>query len=128
MELGPKQKQWLEDLPKFKKTKGVLCCGDAFCCLGVYLHTQNDKPWVSTGGGKYGVRVGGLLQDAALPRGEWIALGLRSEVGDFSSPIKAGRGYYKCLADLNDNGPFRTHAQVAKFIREHKDKIFTRSA
>ena len=114
MKLEPRQEQWLADLPKYAKAKGCLYEKDrGFCCLGVYAETQ-----VSTAWGVYGTE--GVLDSKSS-----AALGLGSEDGTFTDPIRVGESFYWSLVDLNDNGPFTDHAQMATFIREHADKIFT---
>ena len=113
MKLGPRQEQWLADLPKYAKTKEFLYVkGKGFCCLGVYADTQVTKPWDE-------------YDRLVLEEPDWKSLGLRSCAGRFSEPILVGEKLFSSLADVNDYGPFRSHSRMATFIREHADKIFT---
>lgn len=116
MKLGPRQKKWIRDLPKYAKAKSQLYKkGVGFCCLGVYADTQVSTPWE-----KY--------PPSFLMEKDWRLLGLRNEMGSFSKHIKIGGRKYVSLVELNDRGPFQTHSEMADFINKHANLIFTRSA
>lgn len=116
MKLGPRQRKWLRDLPKYAKAEKQLYQeGEGFCCLGVYADTQVDTPWSAY--------FPDFLEDK-----DWRALGLRSGWGSFSHSIMVKDACYTNLIEVNDEGPFKTHAEMADFIREHADLIFTHSA
>lgn len=116
MKLGPRQRKWLRDLPKYAKAEEQLYHeGEGFCCLGVYADTQVDTPWSD-------------YPDDSLADKDWRALGLRSGWGCFLHSIMVKGVCYASLIEVNDEGPFTSHAQMADFIREHADLIFTHSA
>lgn len=135
MKLGPRQKQWLKDLPNFPKTTDSLAhspdgkCLDGFCCLGVYAHTQIDAPWENMHQGEPSFRT----PDGSLISGDLGVqlskeLGLRDVNGKFEFPIVADDGFtYSSLVELNDKSR-KDHAWAAEFIRKHADKIFTKAA
>lgn len=128
MRLGPIQEKWLEELPRHHKTEGVLhekVVGglDYFCCLGVFLNVLGDGCWSDE---SPGVFVGQHTEfNGELNHEHMVILGLHNRAGLFSESIRVHGHPYTSLVHLNDNGPFTNHAQMADFIREHADKIFT---
>jgi hypothetical protein len=127
MKLGPKQEQWLEDLPKYEKvTRRLGRVGEGFCCLGVYAHTQVEEPWIVADDGVMHYRYDEIHYAILAPK-DAEALGLRSPSGVFKFLIKVGHRDYESLAHLNDRGPFKDHAEMAEFIRDHAEDIFTRA-
>jgi len=120
--LGPNQRKWLRELPKYAKTEGALYIpGEGFCCLGVAAELFSPAPWEIDKGGDAFYRDRFARRNlASLAAEDWQALGLRSGAGSFDARFSG----YPNLVDVNDNNPDWTHADMAKFIRKHADKIF----
>jgi hypothetical protein len=124
MRLGPRQKKWVEDIPKYVQAKDNLCDGKGFCCLGVYAHTQVEAPWNedwSYTDSRY------VRQDIGLAEEDYEALGLKTDSGGFNQKIRYKGIHYTSLALLNDSGHI-TPTEMAAFIFKHRDIIFTKSA
>lgn len=130
MKLGPRQKKWLRDLPKYAKARNALYApGEGFCCLGVYADTQIEEPWEEVtgvfGGSQLGYKIGHIACTTDLAPSDYKKLGLKQE---FCPPIRIGDRAFCDIAEVNDGGPFTDHQQMADFIKAHADEIFERPA
>lgn len=129
-EMGPNQKAWVEALRsgKYAQTRSVLQNRKGFCCLGVAADVANEN----------GVKVvkakgtdqlrGSLLSSSQLNTLNW--LGLRT-----SSSLSKTIAMIDCrdlslsesgLMLLNDGFRY-SFEQIADFIEEHAEDLFTES-
>lgn len=126
MKLTEAQEKWLQALEsgQYKQGKDVLRDDeDCFCCLGVACDLFIPET-VDQGGYGYWYGEGADCEDSVAPKSVVEKLHLLSQNGKI-----AGRDEYEpnsCLAQLNDNG--QTFKQIAAFIRENPEKIFTKGA
>ena len=127
MKLGPRQTQWVEDIPLYEQAKGMLCDGKGFCCLGVYAHTQINEPWDITDINEWCYSDGITRTSTNLFENDWKRLRLRSGIGQFKSIIFWKGKQYETLIDLNDSFEI-TPEEMAQFIQGNADNIFTRAA
>ena len=130
MKLGPIQTLWLEQLEKHpeRQMSKSLGFGDArnykACCLGELLICKSRIKKL-----KFPFFDGELLDGDYFRGGSpelelensWQELGLRGSSGALKLQFKG----HDCLADANDNE--MTWPEIAKFIRENPDAVFTKS-
>lgn len=137
MKLGPLQIKWLELLEsgEYKQcVEGALCGLDddctevcSYCCLGLAaVKVLNHDYRISSTGS---VRV----NDQLYYLSDWLKLGLYSNDGKFRSTLTleemgayfpdATQLRYHHLVQTNDDGA--TFKQIAKFIRENPERVFT---
>jgi len=135
MKIGIKQEKWLKALEsgEYKQGKGQLCDEDGgHCCLGVAGRTMGLKFVLMDGETLSGYRIGG--ERNYLDRYEEI--GLMDWAGHIPNGIKEreAKEYFPEITDafgsgalsaINDRGA--THKQIAHFIRENPDRVFTKS-
>ena len=127
MKLGPRQKQWVEDIPQYEQAYETLCDGRGLCCLGVYAHTQVSEPWEITDAGKWYYSREGDPASTTLFKIDWENLGLRDWNGMFWAMLTWKNVAYESLVALNDSRRI-TPEEMAQFIQDNADNIFTRAA
>lgn len=111
--LGPNQQAWVDVLRsgKYEQCKGTLERSGSFCCLGVLcMVAQGKGPIIRFESNEL---EGGDLASQWRVR-EWVKL--RSNDGQ-------GQGLTS-LMELNDEKGY-TFPQIADFIEEHADKLFS---
>jgi len=114
MKLGKKQEKWLKALEsgRYKQGKDKLCDKNGrHCCLGVAARSMRKKFKLESF--RYSVEGCGT----GLVSFEEI--GLRSSGGKM-------RGETSSLITLNDSRGY-TFKQIAHFIRENPERVFTKS-
>jgi len=118
MKLGEKQQQWVDALRsgKYEQTKRRLKGNSGHCCLGVACQEFKDELDLeeTTDGETYSFN--GMPQE--LPSIVKNHLGLLTANGSVVS-------YRECLSSMNDNG--KTFDEIADFIEEHTNQLFTAS-
>ena len=113
---------------RYKQGKGQLCTIDGeHCCLGVAAKTMRKKFMLSPGGFIVEYSKGYLTSHEDI--------GLRDHWGSFDDALSEGEAYkyfenggmrgVRCLSQANDKGA--THKQIARFIRENPERVFTKS-
>ena len=138
MKLGPLQKQWIRELPKFPKSVGWLAvskpatwkkenCITGFCCLGVAAHLFAKAEWKESPKLYYSADQMHLQygnNDIMLGRALTDQLRLRTSSGVLAKPVEVEGKIINSLAALNDCFPSKDHSFTAKFIKEHADLVF----
>ena len=108
------QERWLTALEsgEYKQTRDLLRDDNGFCCLGVACDLSGLGTWTPV-----------LRRDEhvfATEDRERSTTGLLPAVREWLSIASDGEG---ALADMNDDG--KTFAEIAKWIRENADEVFT---
>jgi len=141
--LGPMQEAWVSALPNYEKVTGTLVRTDwsadengeqvpsieGYCCLGVLVDIQTDYNWT------HKPTFMSLFYDGILSYGSTLSpdlankLGLNSVYGGFSYlgdvfDVFVKDQSYTSLTQLNDEGPFTNHTEMAEFIRDYARLIF----
>lgn len=133
MKLGVKQEKWLKALEsgRYKQGSGALCYKNGnHCCLGVAARTMRKK-FVSDKGDAFTVDgKGGFLAD-------YTSLGLSGCGGELiggrltdkeaSRYFEFNQLYAPKLTNINDATDTGTFKQIARFIRENPERVFTES-
>lgn len=131
MELGIIQKTWIQSLKDHpeRQEKGILGYksknGNYFaCCLGelhiIGCQMRNLPPPFNSEG---------ILKDDntfITLKDSYKEYGLKDERGSFDSIVTIHGKHYLSLAAMNDGD--MTWPEIAKFIEENPEKIFTHSA
>lgn len=142
MELGPIQKQWVADLRAHGARQGVGVLGQKnaegnwsrMCCLGQLHLTACEM-----NGGEVALTPKDFMHTLS-PTGKrdigelhnYKDYGLRSSLGVLEKSVKSGDieyfeegtlGYWTSLAEFNDEGV--SWANIARYIEEHPDNVFT---
>lgn len=133
MKLGPIQEAWvksLEDHPE-RQIAGHLGKGTEkrykACCLGEGLVCLYRLGFVNNPFTAFGIMDS--KQNESTHTGmlaySYHKLGLRSGLGSLSAVIEMNGEKYQTLSSMNDRG--RSWAEIAAFIRENPEKVFTKS-
>lgn len=130
MELGPIQKQWIKNLRdnpnmQLKNQLGICDNGKLVkaCCLGMLLHTYNEANGIEDT-----VIAGSLYcniyADSAYALENYEQLGLYGSGGNIAYHPEDPNSM-DSLATMNDSG--KTWPEIADFVEQHPDNVFTKS-
>ena len=140
MKLLPQQQRWIDALRsgQYEQADSVLFNGTGYCCLGVACVLEGIEPVISCNArrfefdGRIDVAPPTVLDSLHLfSETGHISLDLLFESEDPDDIIRSGAiisrlGMNDCLAGLNDTG--WTFEQIANFIEENPDLVFSRMA
>lgn len=127
------QEAWLQALESgdYKQAQGFLCVGQdekRYCCLGVACEVYND--WAKQH--KQRVITSRLVEDEEFYTIDGCEYGLGDRLQEKLMLHSFNGAFVDCaygshsLATMNDGG--FSHKQIAEYIREHPENVFTNFA